>query len=152
VSYQPLLDPGETIPVAWPREKCLPHHKVEDPSWACKITHCPAGALTKRLTEARSNKVNRRKSTTMWSSRGLKVAIAQLMDPGGISSQSKNLSGSLSCHPVVCACQCVGCHYRPIINCQLDPKGEEAIILYTHMHFITNKFHLYHSDCILQEL
>ena len=43
-------------------------------------------------------------------------------------------------------------HYRPIINCQLDPKGEEAIILYTHMHFITNKFHLYHSDYILQEL
>ena len=39
-------------------------------------------------------------------------------------------------------------HYRPIINCQLDPKGEEAIILYTHMHFITNKFHLY-SDYIL---
>jgi len=46
----------------------------------------------------------------------------------------------------------VGSHYRPIINCQLDPKGEEAIILYTHMHFITNKFHLYHSDYILQEL
>ena len=46
----------------------------------------------------------------------------------------------------------VGNHYRPIINCQLDPKGEEAIILYTHMHFITNKFHLYHSDNILQEL
>ena len=43
----------------------------------------------------------------------------------------------------------VGSHYRPIINCQLDPKGEEAIILYTHMHFITNKFNLYHSDCIL---
>ena len=46
----------------------------------------------------------------------------------------------------------VGSHYRPIINCQLDPKGQEAIILYTHMHFITNKFHLYHSDYILQEL
>ena len=46
----------------------------------------------------------------------------------------------------------VGSHYRPIINCQLDPKGEEEIILYTHMHFITNKFHLYHSDYILQEL
>ena len=45
-----------------------------------------------------------------------------------------------------------GSHYRPIINYQLDPKGEEAIILYTHMHFITNKFHLYHSDYILQEL
>jgi len=43
----------------------------------------------------------------------------------------------------------VGSHYRPIINCQLDPKAEEAIILYTHMHFITNKFHLYHSDYIL---
>ena len=25
----------------------------------------------------------------------------------------------------------VGSHYRPIINCQLDPKGEEAII-YIH--------------------
>ena len=47
---------------------------------------------------------------------------------------------------------CVGSHYRPIINCQLDPKGQEAIILYTHMHFITNKFHLYHSVYILQEL
>ena len=46
----------------------------------------------------------------------------------------------------------VGSHYRPIINYQLDPKGEEAIILYTHMHFITNKFHLYHSDYILQEI
>jgi len=46
----------------------------------------------------------------------------------------------------------VGSHNRPIINCQLDPKGEEAIILYTHMHFTTNKYHLYHSDYILQEL
>ena len=46
----------------------------------------------------------------------------------------------------------VSSHYRPITNCQLDPKGEEAIILYTHMHFITNKFHLYHSDYILREL
>ena len=46
----------------------------------------------------------------------------------------------------------VGSHYRPIINCQLDPKGEEAIILHTHMHFITNKFHLYYIDYILQEL
>jgi len=46
----------------------------------------------------------------------------------------------------------VGSHYRPIINCQFDPKGEEAIILYTHMHFITNKFQLYHSDYILHEL
>ena len=46
----------------------------------------------------------------------------------------------------------VDSHYRPIINCQVDPKGEEAIILYTHMHFITNKFHLYHSDYIMQEL
>jgi len=46
----------------------------------------------------------------------------------------------------------VGSDYRPIINCQLDPKAEEAIILYAHMHFNTNKFHLYHSDYILQEL
>jgi len=46
----------------------------------------------------------------------------------------------------------VGSHYRPIINYKLDLKGEEAIILYTHMHFITNKFHLYHHDYILQEL
>ena len=46
----------------------------------------------------------------------------------------------------------IGSHYKSIIKCQLDPKGEEAIILYTHMHFITNKFHLYHSDYILQEL
>jgi len=46
----------------------------------------------------------------------------------------------------------VGSHYRPTINWQLDPKGEEGIILYTHMHFITNKYHLYHSDYILQEL
>jgi len=45
-----------------------------------------------------------------------------------------------------------GSHYRPIISCQIDPKGEESIILYTHMHFITNKSHLYHSDYILQEL
>ena len=46
----------------------------------------------------------------------------------------------------------VGSYYRPIRNYQLDAKGEEVIILYTHMHFITNKFHLYHSDYILQEL
>ena len=46
----------------------------------------------------------------------------------------------------------VGSHYRPITNCQLDPKGEKSIILYTHMHFITKKFHLYHTDYILQEL
>jgi hypothetical protein len=46
----------------------------------------------------------------------------------------------------------VGSHYRPIINYQLGPKGEEAIILYTHMHLITNKFHFYHSDYILQKL
>ena len=46
----------------------------------------------------------------------------------------------------------VDSHYRPIINYQLDRKREEAIILYIHMHFITYKFHLYHSDYILQEL
>jgi len=66
-----------------------------------------------------------------------------------------------SCQDRRVSCHCQGremervgvsSHYRPTINCQLVPKGEEAITLYTHMHFITNKFHLYHSDYILQEL
>jgi len=44
VSYEPLLNPSEPISIAWPREKCLPHDKVTNPSWAFQITHCPAGA------------------------------------------------------------------------------------------------------------
>jgi len=46
-------------------------------------------------------------STTVRTSRGLEVPIAQLVDPGGIGSQTKDLSGTLCCHPIVNACQSV---------------------------------------------
>jgi hypothetical protein len=40
-------------------------------------------------------------------SRRLEVPVAKLMDPSGIGSQTKNLSGPLCCHSIVSACQCV---------------------------------------------
>jgi len=107
VSDEPLLNLSEAISVACPREKCLPQYKVEDPGWASQVFHCPVGALSKRRTETRSHKVNRWYLTTMRTSRGLEVPVAPLVNPGGVSSQTKYLSGPLGCDPVVCPCQCV---------------------------------------------
>ena len=47
MSYKPLLNPSETISVAWPGEKSLPHDEIKDLGWACQIAQCPAEASPK---------------------------------------------------------------------------------------------------------
>jgi len=76
VSDEPLLNPSEAISVACPGEECLPQHKVEDPGWACQISHCPAGALSKGWTETGSHNVYRWYLTTMRTTRRLEVLVA----------------------------------------------------------------------------